>query len=78
MDKKIRIADDNGPILFGPDGLPFRQDRNDIFLIGVAWRGSNVMILSNRDMIRRLEFNDKRRIADELRKVFEKDFEVLL
>lgn len=65
---------DNGVLLFGPDGRPFRQDTHDIFLLGIVWRGSNVMILDNQEMIQRLDFNDRRKVAEELRRVFEQDF----
>ncbi len=65
-------------MLFGPDGQPFTTEEKDIQLLGIVWRGSNILILTNRDIIKRINFDDKRRTADMLRKIFEQDFGVLL
>jgi len=64
--------------LYGPDGKPYQSERHDIHLLSLVWRGSNILVYDNREMINRLEFDDKRRIADTLRKIFEQDFKVLL
>ena len=65
-------------MLYGPDGSIYRTDREDIELLKLIWRGTNVLVLDDLDAIRRLEFHDKRRIADLLRKIFEQDFQVIL
>jgi len=65
-------------MLYGPDGSLYSHDREDIELLKLIWRGTNVLVLDDRDAIKRLEFNDKRRIADMLRKIFEQDFQVIL
>jgi len=65
-------------VLYGPDGNIYRNEREDIELLKLIWRGTNVLVLDDRDAIRRLEFDDKRRIADLLRKIFEQDFQVIL
>ncbi len=65
-------------MLYGPDGNLYSHDREDIELLKLIWRGTNVLVLDDRDAIKRLEFNDKRRIADMLRKIFEQDFQVIL
>lgn len=60
--------------LFLPNGSVYKSEQEDIYLLGIIWRGSSVHILTNRPMIQRFDHHDKRKIADELRKVFEKDF----
>lgn len=62
------------PLLFGPDGQPVRIQQEDIFLMAIVWRGSNVIILSNKPNIQRLEFNDRRNVAEQFKKQFEADF----
>lgn len=65
-------------MILGPDGKPLVKEQSDTSLLEIIWRGSNVIIATNRDMIQRLSFDDKRRIAEQLQKIFAKDFEVLI
>lgn len=61
-------------MLFLPDGKPYKSQLQDIQLLGIVWRGSNVVILSDKDTIQRLDYNDRRKVAEELKRVFEQDF----
>ena len=65
-------------MILGPDGKPLIKEHSDTSLLEIVWRGSNVLIATNRDAIKRLSFDDKRRIAEQLQKVFVKDFGVLI
>lgn len=61
-------------MLFLPNGQPYKSQLQDIQLLGIVWRGSSVVILSDRDTIQRMDFEDRRKIAEELKRVFEQDF----
>lgn len=64
--------------LLGPDGRPFHIETKDVPLLGIVLRGSSIHILTNRELIKKIEFDDKRKVAEQLRKIFEQDFGVLL